>query len=216
MAGSNVKLQVQASVNVPPHLKTVSEGREMDFPDSGSNFFPGLIQPIADSPGPGDLPVASNKSNYQERTKSLSGVAKKSKPSKGPFGNFTLMRIGTSSASSIQEAKGKGKKKALDEIDADRLSTVSDKVSLRGRTSTMSRPSSVISNSSYTESFTLDSESMVQPLLTHKTASAEFEVEYTGGPGASLGYYRKTQLCVTTTILPAFNFSHFDVFPCGE
>ena len=222
--GCNVKLRVQVSANIPPHLKTVSEEKEMDFPDSGSNFSPGLIQPIADSPVPGDSPAAPNKSNYQERTKSLPAAAKKSKLSKGPFGTFTLMRIGTlsrdSSTSSVQEAKVKGKKKVLDEIDTDRLSTASGKVSLRRPTSPMSsvheRPLSIISNSSYTESVTIDSDSISQSLLTHKTASAEFEVEYTGGPGASVGYYRKTQLCVTTTILPAFNFSQFDVFPCGE
>jgi len=201
----------------------VPEEREMDFPDSNSNFFPGLIQPIADSPVPGDSPSVSNKTNYQEKTKSLPAVAKKSKSNKGPF-NFPLMRIGTlnrdSSASSGQESKVKGKKRALDEIDADRLSIVSGKVPLRRPTSPMSsvheRPSSIVSNSSYTESITLDSESYSQPLLTHKTACAEFEVEYTGGPGAVEGYYRKTQLCVTATILPAFNFSHFDVFRCGE
>ena len=203
-------------------MKTVPEEREVDFPDSSTNFFPGLIQPIVDCPSPGDSPSVSSTSNYQEKTRSLPAVAKKSKISKGPLG--TLIRIGTlsrdSSASSVQEAKIKGKKRALDEMDIDRLSMMSGKISLRRPTSPMSsvheRPLSIISNSSYNDSFTLDSEPYSHPLLTHKTASAEFELEYTGGPGASVGYYRKTQLCVTATILPAFNFSHFDVFPCGE
>lgn len=186
---------------MPASLKTVLEERTVNSPDGG-NFFPRFIQPIADSPDIGDhVKLPDNSSRYNDKNRTLPAARK---PGRARIGNFTLLRSRESS-----DTQNKTKRKANTTDDDDRKSHYSSP-HMESRFDCMSASSSI-------DSLTVETENhLLQTLPVYKLASAEFELEYTGGPGATDGYYRKTKLCITARVLPTFHFSHFDILPYTE
>ena len=211
-AGQSTKLSVKMTASMPAKFKIVLEDRRVDSPDGGS-YFPRFIQPIADSPDLGDTAKSSASSKCDDKSKSLLGTPKKGTKSSRLF---SLHRGRESSDSQI-----KGKNDYLKVKTNKRANTTDDVVEIRRKSIHLGSPQlenrlSIISNSSSFDSLALEAESQPQTLPVYKLASAEFELEYTGGPAADEGYYRKTKLCITTRVLPVFHFSQFDVMPCAE
>ena len=209
-AGQSTKLLVKVNGSMPAKYKIVLEDRRFDSPDGGS-YFPRFIQPIADSPDLGDPTKSSASSKCNDKSKSLPGA-----PKKGPKSSrFSIYRGKESSDGQIKvkndylKVRINKRPNTTDDVDVRRKSTHYSSPQLENRLS-------MISNSSSFDSLALEAESQPQPLPVYKLASAEFELEYTGGPAADEGYYRKTKLCITTRVLPVFHFSQFDVMPCAE
>lgn len=206
-AGQSTKLSVKAHASMPPNFKMVLEDRGVNSPDGG-NFFPGFIQPIADSP---DLGEPAKSSSPSDKQRTLPGAVRK--PTKKMF---NLHRGRESSDSQI---RGKRRPNTTDDVLDIRTQpkrATSANITRYGGSPQLENRLSIISNSSSMDSLALEGESQPQTLPVYKLASAEFELEYTGGPGADQGYYRKAKLGITTRVLPTFHFSQFDVMPCTE
>ena len=211
-AGQSAILSVKANASMPANFKIVLEERRINSPDGG-NFFPRFILPIADSPDLGEHPKSSAPSKSDDKSRSLPGGVRR--PTKKIFG---LSRR----ESSDSQIKGKKRPNTTDDVDVKGHLDVKGH-SKRATSAHVTHYSpqlenrlSMISNSSSMDSLGLEAENQPQTLPVYKVASAEFELEYTGGPGADQGYYRKAKLCITTRVLPTFHFSQFDVMPCTE
>ena len=206
-AGQSTKLSVKAHASMPASFKIVWEDRGVNSPDGG-NFFPRFIQPIADSP---DLGEHANPPSPSNKPRTLPGGVRR--PTRRMFG---LHRGRESSDSQI---RGRRRPNTTDDVLDIRIQPTrasSANVTRHGGSPQLENRLSIISNSSSMDSLALEGDSQPQTLPVYKLASAEFELEYTGGPGADQGYYRKTKLCITTRVLPTFHFSQFDVMPCTE
>ena len=202
--GQSSKLSVKANASMPANLKMVLEERRVNSPDGG-NFFPRFIQPIADSPDIGEHAKSSSSSKYDDKSRSLPGGTRK--PTKKMFG------LHRGRESSDSQLKGKRRPNTTEDVQSRRATSAN--VTRYGSPQLENRLS-MVSNSSSMDSLALEAENQPQTLPVYKLASAEFELEYTGGPGADQGYYRKAKLCITTRVLPTFHFSQFDVMPCTE
>lgn len=208
--GQSARLTVKVDASIPADLKIVLEERRVNSPDGG-NFFPRFIQQIADCPDSVDNSKPPVSSTHDSKT--ATSLPRKS-TAKSPK-MFSGLRLRETSDSQLK----KKKPNTTDDVDLLRKSPA------RRATSTITRYGSpqsenlrfsIISNSSSIDSLTLESDNQPQTLPVYKLASAEFELEYMGGPGADEGYYRKTKLCITIRVLPTFHFSQFDVLPCTE
>ena len=201
-AGQLAKLTVKVDASIPANLKIVLEERRVNSPDGG-NFFPRFIQQIADCPDPADNPKPSTSFSHDGRhTRSLP----KKPTTKSPkiFGR------------TIHASDRKNKSNTTEDVDLYGRSPGRRATSRYGSPQAENLRFSVISNSSSIDSLTPEADGQPQTLPVYKLASAEFELEYMGGPGADEGYYRKTKLCITVRVLPTFHFSHFDILPCRE
>ena len=212
-AGQAAKLSVKVDASMLASFKVVVEEGRVNSPDGG-NFFPGLIQPIADSPDMGDNTKSSSSFKYDEKTKTLPGTSRKTAKSPRMF----VLRPKDTSDSQLKPRK---KPTTTDDVDlyfykkAQARRAISANVTRYGSPQSDNRLS-IISNSSSIDSLVLEADNQPQTLPVYKSASAEFELEYTGGPGATEGYYRKSKISITIRILPVFHFSQFDVLPCSK
>lgn len=195
-AGQSAKLSVEVNTYMSANLKIVLEGKPVNSTDDG-NLFPRYIQPIADSPDLGDH-LKPNPSNDKSRNLSRRTAR--------PIRLFNLQHRDSSDIPS----RGNRRPNTTDDVDDNRTQA---RRSTRYGSPQLENRFSVLSNSSSVDSLALEGEGHSQPLPVYKLASAEFELEYTGGPGANEGYYRKTKLCITMRVLPSFHFSHFDILP---
>ena len=195
---------------MPANFKIVLEEGRVNSPDSG-NFFPRFIQPIADSPDSGDDTKISSSSKNYDKPRTLPGATKKPTKSSKMFG------LRQRESSDGQLRGGKKKPNTTEDVDLQKRAQ-NNRRAISANTRYGSPQSdnrlSIISNSSSMDSLPLEGDNQLLPV--YKLASAEFELEYTGGPGADEGYYRKSKLSITIRILPAFHFSHFDILPCTE
>lgn len=213
-AGQSAKLLVNVDASMPANLKIMLEEDRVNSPDGG-NFFPRFIQPIADSHDVGDETKPPGPSKGDDKIKSLPGAATK-KPNKSPR-MFTLRHRDQSDS----QIKGKKKPTTTDDVDLYFLKKIQARRATSASATRYGSPLSdhrlsMISHSSSIDSLALAADNQSQVLPVYKLASAEFELEYTGGPGAGEGYYRKSKLSITIRVLPSFHFSHFDVLPCEE
>ena len=206
-AGQSTKLSVKAHASMPANFKIVLEDRGGNSPDGG-NFFPRFIQPIADSP---DLGEHSKPSSPSDRQRTLPGAVRK--PAKKMF---SLHRGRESSDSQIRGRRRPNTTDDVLDVRTQPTRASSANITRYGGSPQLDHRLSIISNSSSMDSLALEGEGHPHTLPVYKLASAEFELEYTGGPGADQGYYRKAKLCITTRVLPTFHFSQFDIMPCTE
>lgn len=207
------KLLVNVDASMLASFKVVVEEGRVNSPDGG-NFLPGLIQPIADSPDLGDTTKSSSSTRYDEKTRTLPGASRRTAKSPRVFSS----RHKDPSDSQLRVKK---KPNTTDDVDLYFLKKAQARKTTSANTTRYGSPQSdnrlsIISNSSSIDSLVLEADNQSQTLPVYKSASAEFELEYTGGPGAAEGYYRKSKLSITIRILPAFHFSHFDVLPCSK
>ena len=206
------KLLVKVDASMLASFKVVVEEGRVNSPDGG-NFLPGLIQPIADSPDLGDTTKSSSSTRYDEKTRTL--------PASRRIAKSPRMFSSRQKDPSDSQLRAKKKPNTTDDVDlyflrkAQARKTTSANMTRYGSPQSDNRLS-IISNSSSIDSLVLEADNQSQTLPVYKSASAEFELEYTGGPGAAEGYYRKSKLSITIRILPAFHFSHFDVLPCSK